>query len=53
VGAGTCFETVGRAVSKFAAIAPAVRDCVATSNSIALLVGSAIAWNTSRLKFIM
>ena len=35
--------TVGLAVSKFAAIAPAVMDCEATSTSIALLVGSAIA----------
>jgi hypothetical protein len=48
-----CFETVGLAVSKFEAIAPAVIDCEATNSSIALRVGSAMAWNTSRRKFIM
>jgi hypothetical protein len=46
-------ETVGLAVSKFDAIAPAVIDWLATNNNIALLVGSAIAWKTSRLMFIM
>jgi hypothetical protein len=44
---------VGRAESKLAAIAPAVIDCAATNRSMALLVGSAIAWNTSLLKFIV
>ena len=37
------FRTVGLAVSKFEAIAPAVMDCEATNRSIALLVGSAMA----------
>jgi hypothetical protein len=46
-------DTVGRAVSKLAAIAPAVIDCEAISIRIARLVGSAIAWNTSRLRFIV
>ena len=32
-------------MSKFAAIAPAVKDCEATKRSMALLVGSAIASN--------
>jgi hypothetical protein len=48
-----CFEMVGLAVLKLAAIAPAVRDCEANRSSIDLLVGSAIAWKTSLLKFIM
>jgi hypothetical protein len=38
-----CFETVGLAVSKFEAMAPAVSDCEASSISIARLLGSAIA----------
>jgi len=38
-----CLETVGLAVAKLEAIAPAVMDCEATSRSIALLVGLAIA----------
>jgi hypothetical protein len=38
-----CFDTVGLAVSKFEAIAPAVIDCEATNISMALLVGSAMA----------
>jgi hypothetical protein len=38
-----CFETVGLAVPKFEAIAPAVIDCEATNKSMALLVGSAMA----------
>jgi hypothetical protein len=45
-------ETVGLAVLKFAAMAPAVIDCDATSRIIARRVGSAIAWNISRLNFI-
>ena len=36
-------ETVGRAVSKFAAMAPAVMACEATNSNIALLVGSDMA----------
>src|SRR5690606_8464551 len=48
-----CLDTVGRAVSKLDAIAPAVIDCEATNRSMLLLVGSAIAWNTSRRRFIM
>ncbi|EOQ95010.1 hypothetical protein LEP1GSC195_0751 [Leptospira wolbachii serovar Codice str. CDC] len=46
-------ETVGRLVSKWEAIVPAVIDWVATSKRMALLVGSAIAWNTSLLKSIV
>jgi hypothetical protein len=46
-------ETVGLAVWKLAAIAPAVMDWEATNRRMALLVGSAMAWNTSRLKFIV
>jgi hypothetical protein len=38
-----CLETVGRAVSKRAAMAPAVIDSVASKRRIARLVGSAIA----------
>gem|GEM_PF-3736377 len=48
-----CFETVGLAVLKLAAIAPAVMACEVRRSNIALLVGSAIAWKTSRLKFIL
>jgi hypothetical protein len=36
-------ETVGLAVSKFEAMAPAVIDWEVTSKSMALLVGSAMA----------
>ena len=52
-GEGRCFETVGLAVSKLAAMAPAVIAWEATSSRMALLVGSAIAWKTSLRKFIM
>jgi hypothetical protein len=36
-----------------AAMAPAVRDWDASNNKMALLVGSAIAWKTSLLRFIV
>jgi hypothetical protein len=38
---------------KLSAMAPGVRAFTATNRRIALLVGSAIAWNTSLLDFIM
>jgi len=43
---------VDLALSNLSAMAPAVIVCDASSNKIALLVGSAIAWKTSRLKII-
>jgi hypothetical protein len=43
---------VGLATSNFRAIAPAVIAWEASSTSIALRVGSAMAWNGSLLSFI-
>lgn len=48
-----CFEIVGLEESKLAAIAPAVKGWAAKSINMALLVGSANAWNTSLLNFIV
>ena len=43
-----CFEMVCRDDLKLSAIAPGVNACTASSVRMALRVGSAMAWNTSR-----
>jgi hypothetical protein len=48
-----CFEIVCRDDLKLSAMAPGVNACTASNVRIALLVGSAIAWNTSLRDFIM